>query len=303
MLPKNTTAQAIAFMLLSMACFASMNVIISGLSAIMESGQMVLIRNGMSLVLVVGLAAIQQRGLPRFPTRRLRGHFGRATIGLISMQLWFYSMTIMPVTLATALSFTTPIFATIFAILLLGERAGWRRWTAMGVSFIGVLFILRPDISGVNMNVLYVLCASACMSVAGIFVKSLSRTEPPETIVFYMALVMTPLSLPLGIMQWKPLPVEAWAGLLAIAFLSTSAQLMMARAYKRAEVVVLMPLDFTRLIFTSILAYLFFGEVLDRHAWFGAMIIVASTIYIAHREARLKRLGQSKQLTQDLSLP
>ncbi len=276
-------------MLASMACFAAMNVIISALSGTMHSGQMVLIRNSMSLVMVLLLAGIQQRGVPRFPTQRLAGHIGRGAAGLVAMQLWFYSMTIMPVTLATALSFTTPIFATIFAIFFLGERAGIRRWSALTVSFIGVLLVLRPDISGINTNAFYVLGASAAMAVAGTFVKSLSRDQPPETIVFYMALVMAPLSAPFGLLHWQPVDATAWGAMVLIALFSTSAQLMMARAYKRAEMVVLMPFDFTRLVFTSILAYVFFGEVLDSHAWFGAGIVVASTVYIAHRESRLKR--------------
>ena len=290
-------------MLASMACFAAMNVVISAIAPLMHSSQMVLVRNSMSLLMVITLAGIQQQRIPHFPTKRLRGHLGRSLAGLLAMQLWFYSMTIMPVTLATALSFTTPIFATIFAILLLGERAGVRRWSAMAVSFIGVLMILRPDIAGMNASALYVLSASAAMAVAGVFVKSLSRTEPPETIVFYMALFMAPLSIPLGVMHWQPIGMTAWLALALIALLSTGAQLMMARAYQRAEVVVLMPLDFTRLIFTSILAYVFFGEVLDHHAWLGAGIIVASTAYMAHREARLKRAGKSLQITRDSSLP
>ena len=289
---KNATAQAMALMLASMLCFAAMNVIISALAGGMYSGQMVLIRNGMSLGIVIVVAAMLQRGRPRFPTTRLLGHFGRAAAGFIAMQLWFYSVTIMPVTMVTALSFTTPIFAAIFAIFFLGERAGIRRWSAMGISFIGVLLILRPDMHGLNTNALYVLASSAAMAVAGTFVKSLSRTEAPETIVFYMGLVMTPLSLPLGLLHWQPLDWHQWTGITLIALFSTTAQLMMARAYRRAEMVVLLPLDFTRLIFTSLFAYIFFGEVLDSHAWLGAAIIVASTIYIAHREARNKRLGK-----------
>lgn len=289
MFTKNTTAQAMILMLASMACFAAMNIVISWLAAGMHSMQMVLLRNGMSLLLVVGIATYQQKGLPRFPTQRLSSHFGRAAFGLLAMQLWFYSVTIMPVTLVTALSFTTPIFATIFAILLLGERAGIRRWSAMAISFVGVLMILRPDLESFNAQALVVLASSAAMAVAGVFVKNLSRTEKPETIVFYMTIFMTPLSIPLGLLHWKPLIMNQWGGLLIIALLSTTAQLMMARAYKRAEMVVLLPLDFTRLIFTSFFAYICFGEVLDRHAWVGAGIIVTSTLYMAHREAQKNR--------------
>lgn len=292
---KNTTAQAMLLMLSSMACFATMNIIISALAGAVHATQMVLVRNVMSLLMVLVIAMFQQRRIPHFPTARLSGHFGRATAGFMAMQLWFYSVTIMPVTLVTALSFTTPIFASVFAILFLGERAGIRRWTAMAVSFAGVLLILRPDLGGVNGDVLYVLASSAAMAVAGTFVKSLSRTESPETIVFYMALVMAPLSLPLGIIHWQPLTPHQWLGIGAIAVLSTTAQLMMARAYQRAEMVVLLPLDFTRLIFTSLFAYLCFGEVLDHHAWLGAGVIVASTIYIAHRETMQKTLSKTEE--------
>lgn len=285
---KNTTTQAMALMLLSMLCFAAMNIIISALAGSMHATQMVLIRNIMSLGMVLVIAAFQQRGRPYFPTSRISGHFGRAFAGFTAMQLWFYSVTIMPVTMVTALSFTTPIFAAIFAIIFLGERAGIRRWSAMGVSFLGVLLILRPDVQGLNTGVFYVLASSAAMAVAGTFVKSLSRTEAPETIVFYMALVMAPLSAPLGILHWQSPTGLQWTGIAAIAVLSTTAQLMMARAYQRAEMVVLLPLDFTRLIFTSFFAYLCFGEVLDSHAWLGAGVIVASTLYIAHREAKIR---------------
>ncbi|MDX2073102.1 MAG: DMT family transporter [Alphaproteobacteria bacterium] len=289
MFSKNTTLQAMALMLASMACFAAMNIIISSLAGGMHSMQMVFIRNAMSLAMISSFELVRQHGRLHFPTARMSGHFGRAVAGLIAMQLWFHSVTIMPVTLATALSFTTPIFATIFAILFLGERAGIRRWAAMLVSFIGVIMILRPDTQAMDANIVFVLAASAAMAVAGTFVKSLSRTERPETIVFYMVLVMTPLSLPLALFYWQPVSWHQLWLLFFIALFSTVAQLMMARAFKRAEVVVLMPLDFTRLIFTSCLAYVFFGEVLDSHAWFGAAIIVASTLYIAHREAKIKR--------------
>ena len=289
---KNTTAQAMLLMLFSMACFAAMNIIIRSMADSMHSTQMVFVRNVMSLLFVVMLAGAQQRGRPHFPTARLSGHMGRGMAGLIAMQLWFHSVTIMPVTLATALSFTTPIFATIFAILFLGERAGIRRWGALFISFIGVLLILQPDAGAVDAKVLFVLAASLAMAVAGTFVKSLSRTEAPETIVFYMVLVMTPLSLPLALFHWQEISLHQLWYLLWIALLSTGAQLMMARAFKRAEMVVLLPLDFTRLIFTSIFAYMFFGEILDSHAWLGAGIIVCSTLYIAHREAQIKRQGK-----------
>lgn len=278
-------------MLASMACFAAMNVIIRALSAELHSTQMVFMRNALSLVLIVIVAGVMQRGIPRFNTERLSGHFWRGSIGFVAMELWFHSVTIMPLTLATAISFITPILSTIIAIVFLGEKAGLRRWSAIGAGFVGMLVILRPDVGGLNATALFVLASSMCMAVAGTVVKSLTRTEKPETIVFYMSLIMTLWSIAPAMMYWQtPSAWQLWMAFW-IAVFSTGAHMMLARAYMRADVVVLMPFDFTRLIFTGILAYMYFGEVMDAQTISGSLIIVASTVYIAHREARLKRSG------------
>jgi drug/metabolite transporter (DMT)-like permease len=285
----NRTLSAIGFMLASMLCFSAMNTIIRHLATDLHSTQMVFMRNVLSLLIIIAIAAVMQRGRPRFPTERLSGHIWRGTIGLLSMELWFHAITLMELTLATAISFITPILSTIIAILFLGEKAGIRRWGAIIAGFIGMLVILRPDASGMNPNVVFVLVSSTLMAIAGTVVKSLTRTEPPETIVFYMSLIMTLWSIVPAALYWRDFTLVhvGWAFL--IALFSTGAHLMLARAYMRADVVVLMPFDFTRLIFTAILAYLFFAEIMDSQTIIGSLIIVASTVYIAHREARLNR--------------
>lgn len=262
-----------------------MNAVIRLLSEEMHPTQMVLLRNIGSCLLVIVWTAALQRGRPRFTTKRLSGHFWRASFGIGAMELWFYSVTIMPLTIATALSFTTPIFSTIFAILFLREKAGPRRWAAIATGIIGMLIILRPDLT-LQAGAEYVLMSSAMMAVAGILVKTLTRTEPPETIVFYMSLFMIPWSLLPAMLYWQPLtPYQLWLVFL-VAFLSTAAHLLLTRAFMRAEMVMLMPLDFTRLIFTALFAYLIFGETMNGHTITGSLVIVASTVYIAHREAR-----------------
>jgi drug/metabolite transporter (DMT)-like permease len=281
--------QAMLLMLFSMALFAAMSSIIRLLSFEMPPGEIVLLRNLMSLPIILLWTSWLQRGLPRFPTERMKSHFWRATVGIISMELWFYSLSIMPLTLATALSFTTPIFSTIFAILFLGEKAGIRRWSAIATGFAGMLIIIRPDVSGISPAAAFVLTASAMMAVAGVLVKTLTRTEPPETIVFYMALFMIPWSVIPAWFEWQPFtPYQLWLCFL-IALLSTVAHLSLTRAFMRADMVALMPLDFTRLIFVAIFAYFLFGETLDASTVIGSLVIVASTIYIARREARIKQ--------------
>lgn len=299
MKPLSRTVQAIALMLASMALFSAMNICIRLAAEQMPSPVMVLWRNSLGLVLVVLWTAGLQRGLPHFPTARLSGHFWRATAGIVAMELWFYAITLLPITLATALSFTTPIFSTIAAMVFLGERAGLRRWSAIGVGFLGMLVILRPGMADFSPDAGFVLMSSCAMAVAGVMVKTLTRTEAPETIVFYMALFMIPWSLLLAF------PLLAWPTwhqflLLLVAFFSTSAHLLMARAYIRTDMVVLMPFDFSRLVFTALMAYPVFGETLDSYTVAGSLVIVASTVYIAQREAKLKRQLALKALEDDV---
>jgi drug/metabolite transporter (DMT)-like permease len=128
---KKQFMQAVVLMLFSMAFFSGMNVAIRVASHEMESTYLVFLRNVCSIGLVFLWTAGLQRGRPQFPTMRLSGHFWRATIGIAAMEMWFHAISLLPLTLATALSFTTPIFSTIIAIVFLGEKAGLRRWGAI----------------------------------------------------------------------------------------------------------------------------------------------------------------------------
>jgi len=288
--------QAILFMLASMLCFSAMNTIIQLLAVDLHSTQMVCMRNAFSLLIIIAIAMFQQRGFPKFPTSRLSGHLWRGSIGFVAMSLWFHAITLLPLTFATAVSFITPVLATIIAIVFLGEKAGIRRWSAILAGFVGMLVILRPDMGGLSPDVVFVLASSALMAVAGTVVKSLTRTESPETIVFYMSAIMLAWSVLPASFYWREVGVGHLIYAFMIAVFSTGAHLMLARAYMRADVVVLMPFDFTRLIFTAILAYIFFGEIMDTQTIMGSLIIVASTVYIAHREARQKRLTTKDML-------
>ncbi len=275
----------IAYMVLAMFCFAVMNTAVRQLSETMTSPLMVFMRNVASLVMISFWIAVIKKN-SSIKTTRIMDHIWRGTVGFVGMELWFYSLTLMPLTLATALSFTAPIFGTIFAIVLLKEKAGMHRWCAIMTGFAGVIVILQPGSENISVASAVVLLASALMALTGIMVKRLSVTESPAVIVFYMTLIMTPLSFPIAIpdLRW-PTGFEALI-VCVIALFSSAAHVCMAIALKRAQMVVLSPFDFTRLLFTALMAYFFFGEVLDTISYIGALIIVASTFYIVYRESK-----------------
>jgi len=285
--------EAIVLMIVAMFLFACMGVAVRLVAVEVNTAFMVFLRNVMSLFIVLTWTTMLRRKKPNFSTTRMKSHFWRASVGVISMELWFYSLTILPLTLATALSFSTPIFSTIFAVLFLGEHAGIRRWSAIFAGFVGVMVILHPDSSALDPRAMIVLFSSAMVAVTSVMVKSLTRTESPETIVFYMALFMIPWSLPLALLHWQPVTFHGLWLIFLVALFSTSAHLMTTRAFKRADMVVLVPFDFTRLLFIAVLAYFFFSETMDGYTLAGSLIIIVSTVYIAHREAKKNAIARA----------
>lgn len=277
------TMQAIGLTIVSMACFSVMNILIRFAADSLHTTQIVFLRNLFSTALL--LPWVIHHGKAGLKTEKFSEHFWRGTIGTIGMQLWFYCVTSLPLSEATALSFTAPILTAIFAIAFLGERAGIHRWSAIFAGFIGALVIIRPSPQHMDWNMLVVPCATSMWAIAGLLVKNLSRTEPPGRIVFYMASIMTLWSAPLAIMHWQTPSLFALTCCFGVAAASTGAHLCMVRAYARADVVVLAPFDFCRLLFTSALAYMVFGETVDDWTWAGSTVIVASAAYITYRES------------------
>lgn len=274
-------------MVASMVWFSAMNVGIRELSGDWHTTQIVLVRNLMSMVILSPW--LLYHGAQVLKTERLSMHFWRSTIGVLGMQIWFYCIATMPLNQATALSLTAPLFAAFFAIIFLGERAGYHRWGAIILGFIGAAVIIQPGSDVFDPSSLIVLVACAFWAWAGLLIKSLSKTESPTLILFYMAVFMSAWSVPAAIPHWQtPTSNELWI-CAWIAVASTAAHWCLVKAYANTDIVVLTPFDFSRLIFTAILAYFFFAEVPTYNSFVGAAIIVASAAYIAYRESRKRK--------------
>lgn len=275
--------RAIGFMIASTACFSLMNVFIREVSMQMHTTQIVFLRNFLCIFLLFPFMIYANIG---FKTEHLRAHFWRATVGIIGMETWFYSISILPLNQATALSYTAPLFTTLFAIFYLKERGSIARWLALIIGFIGAMIILHPTPAHFDERALIVLFATSMWAVAGMMVKTLTRTEPALRIVFIMSVFMSLWALPLALYHWHNPSLHLWGLVLVIATASVGAQWCLAKAYSLADVSSLTPYDFGRLIFTSFFAYIAFGETSDINTWIGASIIVASAAFIARYEYR-----------------
>jgi drug/metabolite transporter (DMT)-like permease len=214
----------------------------------------------------------------------------RAGVGIVSMVTWFYGITVVPLATATAVNFTAPLFATMAAVLLLGEDVRFRRWSAVVLGFAGVLVIMRPGSERLDVNLLILLLSSATAAMNNITVKFLARTEPPGRIVALFMLYLTPLSLIPALFVWQWPDPRTFGALTGLGCLGTIAHLSVARALAAADASACAPFEFARLPFAALIGFLWFGEVTDLWTWAGAAIIAGSSVYVAHREARLARL-------------
>ena len=282
--PTSPQVRAIFYILISTTAFSAMNVGVRAIAGELHPTLIVMLRCLLTLVLLAPFIAYQGASILR--TSRLPQHVARGVVGGIGMIGWTYSVSILPVTYATALSFTAPLFVTLLAMLFLGEAVGRDRWLALIIGFIGTWIILRPDAHSFDSRALIVLLTSIFWATTGILIKSLSATEPPLRMVFYMNVFMALLAAPFGLYHWAMPSLHVWAVLVVIAICSLIMHISMVRAYALAPLVTLMPFDFTRLISTALFAYLLFGETSDITTWLGAAIIIASAAFMARRDIR-----------------
>ncbi len=232
---------------------------------------------------------IMRVGVSGLRTNRWGTHIIRACFLLVSSVALLTAVMMMPLDEATALSFTTPLFAMIGAMLFLKEQAGPRRWIALVAGFIGVLIILRPGVELLNQGAFLVILSALTFAGVIIFGKILARTDSAELMVLYLALISVPLSFIPALLFWQWPTGEQYIWLFFIAVCSNGNMYGIAQALKNGDASATQPYDFLRLPTTAIVGWLAFGEISDIFTWLGAVVIFASTIYITHREATAKK--------------
>lgn len=290
----NKTVEARSILWMLSSCFLSsvMAAITKHVAINMPPLEMVFFRNLFAVVCLFPWA--MSYGLPHVKAANFRLYFSRSISSLFAMSMFFYAISVIPLTDAIALTFAVPLITTLFAAIFLGEKVGLPRWMALFIGFSGVLVIVRPGHSGFNYATLMVLASTIAWSVSNILIKKLSHTDHPRAMVFIMMLIMTPLTFPGALYVWQEPHLNELIWLALLGIVTNEAQFCMNKAYKGADMSVVMPFDFSRLIFTSVLAYLFFAEVIDIWTFVGALIIFSSSVYIAHRELRLRRIQKDR---------
>lgn len=232
---------------------------------------------------VIGLAIVSiliwNSGRPQlFHTQRLGLHVGRNLFHFVGQYGWFLGLGLMPLANVFALEFTTPMWTLLVAALFLKESLTLRKVVAIGLSSLGVYLILKPGGDIVKLASLIVLGAAVCYAISHVATKSLSTTEDPLTVLFYMCLVQLPLGLLLGAPGFvAPSPMQ-WLWLTAIGLTALTAHFSMMQAMKTAEVSVVVTLDFLRLPLIGALGLVFYGEEFRPMLLVGAALMLGGNL-------------------------
>ena len=241
-------------------------------------------------------------GFASLRTNRIGAHTRRMLMGLTGMACNFGAMILLPMAEATTISLSVPIFAVIFAALLLGEETGWQRWSAVIIGFVGVLVVLDPFASFAGgfdgahgVGTLVALAGAIMTALITIAVRDLGRTEHAATIVFWFSLLsMVPLGIALPFVI-TPHTGSEWRLLVALGFLGAVAQMSLTGALRLAPVSVVIPMDYSSLLWAIAAGWWFFGTLPADTTWVGAPLIVASGLFIAWREHR-RHIARPKEV-------
>ena len=274
-------------MIAAAASFTVMLVCVRDLSSTFHTVEIVFVRALVGIFMITPM--VMRSGLGVLKTKRLPMHTLRTVFAFLAMLTLYYSLVHIELALAMSLTFLIPVVTTVVAALILKEIVDLPRWVAVLVAFAGALVIIRPGVAPISLPIVMALVSVLAYAGAWTCVKLLTRTESAAVIVFYMNIIMVPLTLIPSLFVWV---TPGWADapvLLLMAVTGWAAHFCQARSFAAADASAVMPFDFLRMPFGAILAFAVFGEVSDIWTWIGAVIIFASTYYSTWHESRTAR--------------
>ena len=281
-------------MMMSMACFAVEDTFIKLLSARLPATQILFsIGFGGALITLV-LAIVLNVNLA--DKILLNKHVISRTIADLFGALSFTSaMVLIPMSLLASILQATPLFVTLGAAILLGEKVGWRRWSAIFIGFLGVIIILQPGYGSFQLASLLGLAAVLCLALRDVVTRDMATEIPTLTVTFYACLAMGSagfIAYPFFGPLIMPTTYEAII-LICAAIIGLTGYFLLVLATRKGDVSVIAPFRYSRLLFSLGLASLILGEKLTLPILLGGLLVVSSGIYTFGRERRLVKIQKS----------
>ncbi|MPY75444.1 MAG: EamA family transporter [Alphaproteobacteria bacterium] len=291
---QQTAAKGIGCMVLGCALLMMSDALSKWLSQTYSVGQIMSLRNVFVLVPIL-IVVWRKDSFADLRVNRWAAQSFRALWHVLAAVFFVTSVSLLPLADVHAIGFAGPIFIAALAPFMLGEHVGWHRWTAILVGFGGVLIMLRPTGAGFDYLGLVPLAAALSASFRDLLTRRLSRTETSISILFFSSVAVILGGLVTAPFDWKPLTWTGLALFVANGLVNAGAHFLMIEAYRLAQAPVVSPFKYSILIWAVLFGYLVWGHVPDVWLVVGAMPVVASGLYILHREHRLAAAGRRAQ--------
>jgi drug/metabolite transporter (DMT)-like permease len=300
MQPATTTSSrsaliGIALTLIGMLMFSANDTLGKWLVETYSAGQVLLIRSFAAFVVLLPfLWKIGFREIIR--PQRPGLQFARAALATGDAFFFYWAVAYMPLADAMTYWMAAPIYVAALSSLILGEKVGWRRWTAICIGFLGVLIALRPSAATLTLPAFLCIAGSVAFALAIMLSRTL-RGTPDASLVFYQMLAAIVLGLVMAPFQWKATPTLVDFGLLSfLGVVAMVAHVCVARSLKYAEASTVMPFHYSLLVWAVVFGYIFFGDIPHPAVVVGGLLIVAAGLFIFFREQSLGRRASKEVL-------
>jgi drug/metabolite transporter (DMT)-like permease len=238
---------------------------------------------------------ILRHGPAIFRTAHLGLHLARNLLQAFFMLSTFLAVTLIPLAQFTALGYSAPLFAAIGAVLLLKERLEPRRFIVLFIGFAGVIAVLRPGLAEVELGSVLAILSSVAWAGILLLIKRLTRADSSVTITAWFACLMVAFTFPFAVFVWQWPSLEQLFWLATIGAIGTLAHFSLAQAMRATDATAILPLDFLRLVWASLIGYLMFAQIPGIWTWVGGFAIFAASTYLAVSEARAKTAPSAPQ--------
>jgi drug/metabolite transporter (DMT)-like permease len=284
-----------AWMAMGGLLLVAMNALMRKMTLEMDSFEAQFLRYLFGLLVMMPL--LFRDGFAAYRPRNMTGQWWRGAMHATALSLFFLALPHVPLAEMTSILFTSPIFTLIGAAVVLRERVTPARWLAAAVGFLGVIVVVWPHLSGRGAGIwtLVMLASSPFFAASFLITKALTRTDGPNTIVMWQNITVTIFALPLALLNWTSPTLTQWAFFLVCGLLGSGAHLCMTRAFSLADISATQPVRFLDLIWSATFGFILFGEYPTVSALIGGAIIVASTAWLARREAMERSAAQRAQ--------
>jgi drug/metabolite transporter (DMT)-like permease len=288
----SSSLKGIACMVGASAFLMMNNAVIKLLTGTLPVGQILFVR-GLFVFIPIALLAWRAGGIGSLRIQSVAGQAWRAALTAVSTVLMANALGLLPLADVTAITFAGPLFITCLATWFLGERVGWRRWTAVAVGFTGVVLMTRPTGEALHWAIFLPLGVALVAAVRDVITRRMSTTETSVSMLCYTTIGVVLSGLATWPFGWADLEAREVALLALAACFIGAAQFLGIESFRYAEAAVAAPFKYSEILWAVIFGAILWGHLPDVWIVAGSLLVVGSGLYILHRETRQirRRLG------------